>query len=241
MKFKNCNFLRQVPDLSGVPNLTELWLNDCPNLIEIHDSVRLLDKLRRLSAKRCTKLRTLPRAIKWTSLECLELFGCSSLQSFPEILDKMEKLRKLSLNGTAIEELPSSICNLTGLQCLNLGECKRLKGLPSSIRLLPKLWILEAKFCSELRYYKKWEDDEQARSDYPVVSLNMASISFLNCNLSDDFVASCLSCFPNMMSLDLSFSNFTSLPACIKEFQVLRHLSLDHCKQFDKLQGCHQT
>ncbi|KAI9127165.1 hypothetical protein K1719_001724 [Acacia pycnantha] len=50
MDLRNCKFLQQIPDLSGASNLTELWVDGCTNLIEIHDSVGCLNKLRELSA-----------------------------------------------------------------------------------------------------------------------------------------------------------------------------------------------
>lgn len=233
MSFRNCNFLRQVPDLSRVPNLTELWLDDCPSLVEIHDSVGLLDKLRELSALRCSKLRTLPHGIKWKSLEHLHLSGCSSLQSFPEVLVKMEKLTELRLKGIAVEELPSSICNLMGLQILNVEECERLKQLPTSICMLPKLERLTANDSCEMR---DLEMGEAACLDSSIVSLEQ-ELSFSKCNLSDDSVALCLSFFPNMIRLDLSFNNFTTLPASIKDCYLLRELLVDDCKHLQHIGG----
>ncbi|KAI9127289.1 hypothetical protein K1719_001848 [Acacia pycnantha] len=135
MNLRNCKFLQQIPDLSGACNLTELWLDGCTNLAEIHDSVGCLNKLRELSAMRCKNLKIFPSRLRLTSLECLNLFGCSSVQTFPEIAIVMKKMQTLDLDKTAITELPSSICNLIGLETLNMEECPNLMQLPASISM----------------------------------------------------------------------------------------------------------
>ncbi|XP_040364354.1 protein VARIATION IN COMPOUND TRIGGERED ROOT growth response-like [Rosa chinensis] len=42
LSFACCKFLKKVPDLSGMPNLERLDLNDCASLAELHPSVGLL-------------------------------------------------------------------------------------------------------------------------------------------------------------------------------------------------------
>ena len=140
--FEDCQFLRQVPDLSGLPNLMALCLDKCTNLIEVNDSIVFLGKLVLLSAQECTNLRTFVRAIDLPSLETLDLRWCTSLQSFPEVQGVMENIREVYLDHTAIEELPVSIHNLTSLERLFLRSCRNLNLLPSSIRLLPKLEVI---------------------------------------------------------------------------------------------------
>lgn len=237
MRFSNCRFLRQVPNLSRVPNLTELCLDGCRSLTEIHYSVGQMDKIRHLSAERCTKLRAFP-CIKLTSLEYLRLSWCSSLSSFPDIIGKMENMKELSLPGTAIRELPSSIGNAIGLEILNLAECKHLKKLPTSILRLPNLWLLSAKLCRQFSGFKKFEggDDEEQMS-FIASSSNIRFLSFSHCTLSDESLAMCLSSCPNLMFLDLSFNSFKTLPSCIKECHLLRDLSLDSCKQLQQISG----
>lgn len=137
-----CEYIRKIPDMSGSPNLTELCIDGCTNLIEIHNSVGFLDKLQRFSAEGCTKLRIVPHDIKLTSLEYLCLRDCGNLIKFPEILGPMEKLKFLDLEGTAIEDLPLTMQNLQGLQSLNLSRCKSLeeKALSNILRVLPNFF-----------------------------------------------------------------------------------------------------
>jgi len=137
--FTGCKNIREIPDVSGFPNLTELCVDDCINLIKIDDSVGFLDKLLRFSAKGCTKLRIVPHGIKLTSLEYLCLRDCSSLAIFPEILAPMEKLKFVDLEGTAIENLPLSLKNLKGLQSIHINRCRMLENnaLANIIQMLP--------------------------------------------------------------------------------------------------------
>ncbi|KAG2384989.1 uncharacterized protein HKW66_Vig0120810 [Vigna angularis] len=142
--FTGCKNIREIPDVSGSPNLTELCVDDCMNLIQIDDSVGFLDKLLRFSAKGCTKLRIVPHGIKLTSLEYLCLRDCRSLAVFPEILAPMEKLKFVDLEGTAIENLPLSFNNLKGLQSIHLNRCKRLENnaLSNIIQITRKFYVL---------------------------------------------------------------------------------------------------
>lgn len=186
MDFKNCKFLRQIPDLSGASNLRELWLDGCTNLIQIHESVGFLNNLRELSAMKCKSLRILPSSFTLTSLECLNFFGCSSLQSFPQILDKMEKMKVLELGRTAVQELPSSICNLVGLEILNMEDCHHLKRLPVDICMLPNLCELRANFCVMMNNFEMCQGGEQRISNPR--GLSLTHVWFSNCNLQMVFL-----------------------------------------------------
>ena len=62
--------IRKIPDLSMSPNIKELKLKDCKNLVEIDDSVGRLDKLELSNniqvwdLQGCVKLETLLRC-RW--------------------------------------------------------------------------------------------------------------------------------------------------------------------------------
>ncbi|XP_061340635.1 TMV resistance protein N-like [Gastrolobium bilobum] len=122
--FTGCKCLQEIPDVSGLPNLKELCVDDCTSLIEIDDSVGLLVNLQRFSAKGCTQLKKFPHSIKWKSLEYLCLQDCESLDNFPEIKEPMEKLKFLDLEGTALKNLLPSVKFLKGLRRLHLSRCK---------------------------------------------------------------------------------------------------------------------
>ncbi|KAK4280537.1 hypothetical protein QN277_012152 [Acacia crassicarpa] len=234
MNFRNCKSLQQIPDLSGVSNLRELWLDGCTNLVEIHHSIGRLNKLKVLSAMQCNNLKILPNL--WlTSLEQLNLFGCSSLHNLPDILVEMKYIRTLDMGRTAITALPSSISNLIGLETLNMEECPYLEQLPTTIYLLPNLWELNANFSTLMTHFKMCEGGEE-NPGCNAMSLKLGHFCFSNCNLSSDSLALCLSYFTNMICLDLSFNKFTTLPACIKKFHHMRYLLLDYCKRLQHIE-----
>nr|KYP32054.1 TMV resistance protein N [Cajanus cajan] len=139
---KGCKNIRRIPDMSGLPNLTELCLAECTNLIKIHDSVGFLHNLQWFCAEGCTKLGIFPRCIKLTSLEHLCIKDCSSLVMLPEILAPMQKLKYVDLDGTSIKHLPRSMQNLKGLQFLSMNRCKMLEinGRSNVVQMLPKLF-----------------------------------------------------------------------------------------------------
>ncbi|XP_054816455.1 disease resistance protein Roq1-like [Prosopis cineraria] len=138
MDFRGCKFLREVPNLDGVPNLKELCLSNCINLSKFHASVALLNKLKRLSVKNCKKLESFP-GIRLLCLEFLDLSWCSSLRRFPEILQPMENIRDIRLDYSGIEELPLSFKNLIGLQKLKLSYCdvlRKVRAIPPNLKEL---------------------------------------------------------------------------------------------------------
>ncbi|XP_027362793.1 TMV resistance protein N-like [Abrus precatorius] len=241
MKLSGCNLLKQVPDLSGAPNLKKLNLDDCKNLVEVHDSVGFLDKLEVLNLDYCTSLEVLPRRINLTSLETLSLRICTSLKIFPEILGKMENIRYIYLNDSAIIELPFSIENLVGLTVLTLNGCNGLLELPSNIFTLPKLEILQANSCKGLAHVKKGNAKEQETMSSNVRDANSfpfeRNASLGHCCLTDEFLATLLPCLNHVTRLYLIHNNITILPSCINACHSLMELYLDGCKELREIRG----
>jgi hypothetical protein len=85
LRFDNCNYLTDIPNISNLPNLEKISFKNCKNLITIHDSIGFLSKLQILNAEGCDKLLSFP-PLKLISLVELKLSDCTSLTSFPEIL-----------------------------------------------------------------------------------------------------------------------------------------------------------
>ncbi|RDY11062.1 TMV resistance protein N, partial [Mucuna pruriens] len=237
MKLSGCLSLKQVPDMTGVPNLKKLRLDFCKNLVTVHDSVGFLEKLVDLNLTNCRSLRNLPRGINLTSLRTMSLGYCVSLKNFPEILGKMENINYLCLSGTAIRELPFSIGNLVGLTMLSVDDCKRLLELPSSIFVLPKLNTFLATSCKMLAKIKS-QGQEQETVSSNVKKITLCSVGRdRNCCLIDEFVAALLPCLQLVTSLFLNHSNITILPACINACRSLTKLYLDECRELREIRG----
>ncbi|XP_016650458.1 PREDICTED: TMV resistance protein N-like [Prunus mume] len=224
LKFLNLErskFLRKTPDFSGVPNLETLNLDDCTSLVELHPSAGFLHKL--------VKLR---------------LMGCRSLTLFPEIKGKMESLKYLYLAYTSIKELPSSsIRHFTRLEEMNLTGCENLTNLPFSIYELKHLVSISVMKCSKLVSFPKMEKSEDSRSAESLVTLQGGNLAFPKLsrfyvgrsNLSDIADLLTLDCMTKLTTLDLSGSNFVSLPVCINNFVNLRDLRLVSCKRLREI------
>jgi hypothetical protein len=88
--------------------------------------------------------------------------------------------------------------------------------------------------CEGLQLYKQDKGIEKVVS---MVSSNVKCIDFLSCNISDEFIQIGLAWFSNVVELNLSASNFTALPTCIKECHLLTILILDRCLYLREIGG----
>ncbi|KAL5577263.1 hypothetical protein UlMin_018962 [Ulmus minor] len=138
--------LTHIPDLSQAPNLKEMYLMWCINLLPVRSHhFQNLKKLTALNMSYCEKQRSPPNNLK--SLVFLHLRGCQNLENISEI---KENMAFLDLSETPIEELPSSIGTLDNLFHLTLQNCTGLKSLPASICQLQNLTQLNLSGCSSL-------------------------------------------------------------------------------------------
>ncbi|KAK8573661.1 hypothetical protein V6N13_009749 [Hibiscus sabdariffa] len=73
VNLKGCENLIHTPDFTATPNLEFLILKGCTRLVDVHQSVGLLRRLKLLNLKECKSLRSLPTKIGMESLETLIL------------------------------------------------------------------------------------------------------------------------------------------------------------------------
>ncbi|XP_059665555.1 disease resistance protein RPV1-like [Cornus florida] len=234
--------LYETPDLSSLPRLEILNLKGCKNLIEVHKSIGVHERLVSLNLEDCKNLRSLTKYIKLEKLESLNLRGCLKLEKFPEIRGHMDCLRHLSLTKTGIKDLPSSIELLEGLRSLRVYNCRKLKRVPSNIfSRMKDLTILDMRgtaieqlpssivhLCnlSELRLsdLQKWSP-KTPNSLVPFSLVRKrtppASTNYLQLEL--------LSALSTLSYLNLSGSNFSSIPTSFIQLECLRVLYLKDC------------
>ena len=230
MNFDRCELLTRIPEVSELPNLEKLSFEDCENLIAVDDSVGFMTKLKILNAKGCTKVMSFP-PLNLPSLEELELSYCLSLENFPEILGKMGNIRVLDLLGLSIKDLPVSFHNLTGLHVLHV-DCDFLH--LNSIALTPALYDLSVGKYKEWKWVNSKDGEEEVVS---TVSSNLKWFCLPSCNLNDDFFSAGFTQLTTVISLDLSRSNITFLPECIKEFHHLDDINVSYCKRLEEIRG----
>nr|XP_028964884.1 TMV resistance protein N-like [Malus domestica] len=138
-------FLIKSPDLSQVPNLEELILENCRSLSKIHPSIGQLQKLSLVNLSECVKLSSLPRDFyKLKSVETLLLNSCLEFREVHEDLGEMISLRILEADNTAISQIPSSTVRLKNLILLSLdGAELEHDAIPQDLGSLISLQVLD--------------------------------------------------------------------------------------------------
>ncbi|KAG7945346.1 hypothetical protein I3843_15G147100 [Carya illinoinensis] len=240
MAFESCSHLTEIPDLSSTPNLKELVVMYCDNVVKVHDSVGSLEYLSTLSFFKCSKLQTLPRSLKLRSLSQFDLGCCSSLRDLPEIECKIEALHELELCGTAVEELPLSIGNIVGLNTLDLSYCKNLMRLP--IALIQLQYLDSICFSGVTNFVKKMVRDDGKSLDLPNDSTTMEGNISNSSTALQVYSFFPLYCFFTMFNsstslemLSLCETDIVSLPTSIKGFVTLTSLLLDDCHKLEEI------
>ena len=220
------------------PNVKELDLRSCKNLVEVHDSIGGLDKLEVLDLDYCKKLRILPSCFMMKSLKTFSLSNCSSLKKFPNISQEMKSIRTLALDGTSICELPPSFGNLIGLKSLCLGNHLGVVHIPGSIYKLQHLEKLVVE--GDVIFSKDVEINRQPLcNSYEGFSNFFQRLKFLylecfKIRSEIDFIlASC--CSVTLEQLCINDSNVVTLPESISRCKRLESLSIENCNELQEI------
>ena len=224
-----CKSIRKLPEL-WAPNLKTLNLSSCENLVEIHESVGLLNRLVTWDLTKCEKLQTLPRRIKLKYLKEFDLTNCSRLEEFPEIHPEMQCLEILVLNNCGIRELPSSIVHLTGLLTLDLQNCQNLGELPNSIYKLQQLDRLG--LCTSIQrltcnsFDRSFEYGFVKLKELILCGENVTELDFMEPKY-----------FPVLNCLLLENTSIVTIPESFSRFTSLKEISIVNCEKFREIQG----
>ncbi|KAK2431515.1 TMV resistance protein N [Trifolium repens] len=236
MNFSNNQSITTMPDVSKVEKLRELRLDNCRNLIAIHESIGFHKHLVDLSASGCTKLENFLQRMFLPSLEVLKLDWCEKLEHFPDIENEMNTPLMIHMQGTSIKKLPTSVGNLIGLVSIDMENSKKLEDLPSNLFRLPNVVAFDFGSCPKLggsfrRFLPDSPSEANEHSTLKVMHLE-------NSGLSNEDIQAILTCFPKLEELVASCNNFVSLPSCIKEFDHLTNLDVRMCNQLQKIPEC---
>ncbi|XP_028110392.1 TMV resistance protein N-like [Camellia sinensis] len=225
LNLSNSKCLTKSPIFYALPMLKELLLESCTGLMELHESIGLLDKLVHLNLKDCMNLRYLPGIIcKLKSVKHLNLTGCAKLEEFPEHLGHMESLTELLADGTAIKQLPFSIGLLKNLRSLSLKGCNRQFTIKSWFSLISS-WVLPRKNHDSIRLL-------------PSSISGLCSLTKLvlcDRNLSEGNFPANIWSLSSLRTLDLDRNNFHSLPYGVSHLSKLENLSLEDCTSLQSI------
>ncbi|ONH96598.1 hypothetical protein PRUPE_7G139600 [Prunus persica] len=163
--FSNCS----IPISSAFPNIEEMNIDYCHDLVELPAELCGLSQLKKLSVTNCHKLSALPEEIgKLTKLEVLRLKSCTDLVKLPGSMKSLKKLDFLDISDCfSIRELPEDIGDISNLRKINMRQCLRLEELPLSVLDLEQL---KEVICDEETKYL-WESFSSHLNN---VSINVA-------------------------------------------------------------------
>ena len=130
---KYCESIQELPELCA-PNLKDLDLSFCKNLVKIHEFVGFLDKLKYFNLFGCEKLQALPRRLEFKSLIFFFLGDCESIQELPELCAPNLKILDLD-DCKSLVKVHESIGLLDKLETWDLKKCRKLQTLPRRLAL----------------------------------------------------------------------------------------------------------
>jgi Leucine-rich repeat (LRR) protein len=194
-------------------DMTVLKFDNCEYLTKI-SNVSCLPNLEEFSFQYCKNLITIDKSIGFLSkLKILDAFGCTKLRNFPPL--KLPSLERLELSFCeSLQSFPEILDKNEKLNEIDSMETS-IKEIPVSFQNLIGLSEVDIQIerCVELRFRCSCKMPYVRHVSHPNVIM----------------------WFPNMKSLDLSFSDFRILPECLKELTSLHTLKLDDCGSLEDI------
>ncbi|XP_052205140.1 probable disease resistance protein At5g66900 [Diospyros lotus] len=143
----------QIPD--PWPNLAEIIIDYCSDLVEFPAWLCNVISLRKLSITNCHELIALPEVLgKLENLEVLRLEACTKLMKLPQSIGSLKRLEFLDLTDCmSLCEVPERVGELCSLGKIHMRGCRGLSELPPSVKDLTHLKDL---ICDEETSYL-WE------------------------------------------------------------------------------------
>jgi hypothetical protein len=252
----NSKYLVESPNFAGSPRLERLDFTGCINLLYVHPSIGLLEKLAFLSFEgcsslvklvldgdtasnlyslkvlhlsRCTNLETIPDFTGVSNLEYLDIDQCASLSMIGHSIGDLTQLKFLSLRDcTNLVSMPKSINSMTSLVALDLCGCLKLENLPLLGNMSMSEESIDVIFASAENFDLS---DGKLVSSYYLNSLIFLDLSF--CNLST--VPDAIGELRHLERLNLEGNNFVSLPPSTGRLSSLAYLNLAHCSKLQSL------
>ena len=155
----------------ALPNLMEINIDYCNDLVELPAWLCDVILLEKLSITNCHHLSALPKGIEMLeNLEVLRLRSCTELSELPDSIKSLQKLRFLDISDClGIRNLPKDIGELRNLEELHMkGYLLNLNlrnGLPQSTEKLKQLKLV---ICDDEERAKLWEPFKEVLNNLKV-------------------------------------------------------------------------
>ena len=229
---ERCESIKRLPDLRA-PHLEKLDICYCENLIKIHDSIGLLNKLKCLFLRDCMKLQSLPSTLKLNKRFILS--KCPMVEKFPDVHPEMKCLNGFTVYDSGIRKWPPSLRYLTdGIIRLEIRECENIGKFLDSTN---KWGICEERDAANLFKEKKGTlsvsfDGFHIFPDYyeyPTLIFCRENLIDLDVCMKNDF-------FPALRRVTIEDSNIVSIPEGIYKLSSLEEIYIHKCKELREIQ-----
>ncbi|KFK29941.1 nbs-lrr resistance protein [Arabis alpina] len=156
----NNSFDQTGVDLSNIfPNLNDLTIDHCDDLVTLPSSICGMTSLNSLSITNCPRLGALPKNLsKLQALELLRLYACPELKALPLEICELPRLKYLDISQCGnLNCLPEEIGKLKMLEKIDMRECYILRRPSSAVSLESLRHVLCDKDVAFI-----WEEVEKA-------------------------------------------------------------------------------
>nr|XP_023895178.1 uncharacterized protein LOC112007107 [Quercus suber]XP_023895179.1 uncharacterized protein LOC112007107 [Quercus suber]XP_023895180.1 uncharacterized protein LOC112007107 [Quercus suber] len=214
INLRRCESITKLPNLCA-PNLENLGLSFCKNLVECHESIGFLDKLQELRLFSCEKLQNFPSHLMWKSLDTLDISSCSRLDF---------------LSFLFAEWCLTWLMDIIRVHGLYSYCCKNVVDLEDIIYKLPPPEIIFI-YTSKSRPWCEYNTFPKSYAFLDLSNVQNLDLSNVGNLIELDFLMKS-DYFPVLECLYLNDINIITISESITKFTRLETLGIRSCKYF---------
>ncbi|XP_042959076.1 disease resistance protein TAO1-like isoform X21 [Carya illinoinensis] len=150
LDLNSCENLIEIPDLSGAPNLEKINFSYCRSLCkQLWKGLVVLPNLKELDLNSCENLIEIPDLSEAPNLEKINFSGCRSLCKVHPSIKVLKQLQELRMSHTRIKQLWKGLVVLPNLKQLYLNFCENLIEIPD-LSGAPNIEEIDFSYCRSL-------------------------------------------------------------------------------------------